>query len=152
MPQKSNDVPNTTSVLSTALPQLILKPQQSTASKLHCTLTLLVNSEIVQRCSINVHAGKCTSGKGHMMGRPKNENFSATTINKKKSPEFRQQQWYRELVQSDTFNKNADIRSDTFSGYLVVNSRVLFYYASDHGSIPDPASLSNSETIIRSVQ
>lgn len=85
MPQKSNDVPNTTSVLSTALPQLILKPQQSTASKLHCTLTLLVNSEIVQRCSINVHAGKCTSGKGHMMGRPKNENFSATTINKKKT-------------------------------------------------------------------
>lgn len=98
MPQKSNDVPNTTSVLSTALPQLILKNQQSTASKLHCTLTLLVNSEIVQRCSINVHAGKCTSGEGHMMGRPKNENFSATTINKKKSPEFRQQQWYRELV------------------------------------------------------
>lgn len=117
MPQKSNDVPNTTSVLSTALPQLILKNQQSTASKLHCTLTLLVNSEIVQRCSINVHAGKCTSGEGHMMGRPKNENFSATTINKKKSPEFRQQQWYRELVQSDTFNKNADIRSDTFSSY-----------------------------------
>lgn len=83
MPHKSNDVPSTTRVLSTALSQLILKPQQSTASKLYCTLTLLVNSEIVQRRSINVHTGKCTSGKGHVMGRPKNENFSATTINKK---------------------------------------------------------------------
>lgn len=151
MPHKSNDVPSTTRVLSTALSQLILKPQQSTASKLYCTLTLLVNSEIVQRRPINVHTGKCTSGKGHVMGRPKNENFSATTINKK-GPEFRQQQLYRDLVSSDKFNKNADIRSDTFSSYLVVNSRVLFYYESDHGSILDPASLSYSETIIRPVQ
>lgn len=83
MPQKSHDVPNNARVLSTALPRLVLKPQQSTTRKLYQALTLLVNSEIIQRCSINVHTGKCTSGKGHVMGRPKNENFSATTINKK---------------------------------------------------------------------
>lgn len=65
-------------VLTTAVPQLIFKPQQSSRCKLHQALTLLVNSKIVQRCSVNVHTGKCTSGEGHVVGRPKNENFSAT--------------------------------------------------------------------------
>lgn len=83
MPLKSNEVPNNKRVLGSAVPQLILKPQQSSRRKLYHALTLLVNSEIIQRCSINVHTGKCTSGKGHVMGRPKNENFSATTINTK---------------------------------------------------------------------
>lgn len=53
----------------------------SEKSKLCNALTLLVNSKIIQRCSVNVHTGKCTSGEGHVMGRPKNENFSAATIN-----------------------------------------------------------------------
>lgn len=84
MPLKSDEVPNNTeSALSTAVAQLILKPQQSSRCELYHALTLLVNSEIIQRCSINVHTGKCTSGKGHVMGGPKNENFSATTVNTK---------------------------------------------------------------------
>lgn len=56
--------------------------QASVKCKLYNALTLLVNSKIIQGCSVNVHTGKCTSGEGHVMGRPKNENFSATTINK----------------------------------------------------------------------
>lgn len=66
--------------------------QASEKSKLCNALTLLVNSKVIQRCSVNVHTGKCTSGEGHVMGRPKNENFSPATINRR--PQFRQLQLY----------------------------------------------------------